>query len=116
MFLEFSAPSAGQMFHLMTHVFFQMPDGKNQHLVLFKENLFDVSNYLHPLRAGGDTGPKEHVETSVAAVAEMLCAAKVSWPRSTHEIVCGHGPRHVSTGSKKSRQKPTRDEDDRHLW
>eukprot|EP00913_Durusdinium_trenchii_P002714 g2512.t1 len=29
-----------------------------------------------PAAAAGDTGPKEHVETSVAAVAEMLCAAK----------------------------------------
>lgn len=27
--------------------------------------------------SGNDTGPKEHVETSVAAVAEMLCSAKV---------------------------------------
>lgn len=68
-----------------------MADGKNQHLVLFKDNPFDIK-LSTPSLAGGDTGPKEHVETSVAAVAEMLCAAKVFWSRSTNEIVCGHGP------------------------
>lgn len=42
----------------------------------------DIMNVLFgglnssPAASGGDTGPKEHVETSVAAVAEMLCAAK----------------------------------------
>ncbi|CAK9045445.1 unnamed protein product [Durusdinium trenchii] len=42
----------------------------------------DIMNVLFgglnssPAAAAGDTGPKEHVETSVAAVAEMLCAAK----------------------------------------
>ena len=31
---------------------------------------------LRSVERGNDTGPKEHVETSVAAVAEMLASAK----------------------------------------